>query len=510
MSDDRQHSKAFQGVLLLGSSSAAQILFGVVRMKLAAVVLGVGGVGILGLLQGAISAIAAVSTAGLNTLSSGRIASADGSSIETDARVIAIGYVLVSGLLGVLAAAFIFIYHEKLIGSAIAPAGTPIGPLLLGVAVFASTLAVVCAAIISGFKQVRMLAAATIVSTGLSTILVAIALARPTALTPLICVVVPPSMQLVVMLTSMLRLCSYGGLPFTAIVGSVVTVIRGLPNGILYTISAGTVMIGQLIARSHIFHQAGPDAAGLFQAAANVSIAYLGVVFSSLSADFYPTLSSLIHQPIHACKQVNAQIEITFLIAAPIICALYTAAPLVCQVLYSDSFLPAADILRVMAVGDALKVFSLPLTIVLMATNRHLVYTVITVLSTGIFVGGIWIALPVTGTIAAAISYVAMQSVLLALVLGAAIRAIGYTPSISVLRYFIVTVVTALALCIVGSYSETGVVALGGTATVFAAIYGVAKTAELTDASGIHGMIGRRFKALLLCLRIRVTEEREV
>jgi PST family polysaccharide transporter len=115
-----------------------------------------------------------------------------------------------------------------------------------------------------------------------------------------------------------------------------------------------------VLTRAIITRQFGVEGAGIYQGAWALSGVFASFVLSAMGADFYPRLTSTIHDKAQAARAVNEQTEIGVLLALPGLLAVLAFAPLVIKLLYTPQFLPAADLLPWMALGVFGRVVSWP------------------------------------------------------------------------------------------------------------------------------------------------------
>ncbi|HXP41915.1 MAG TPA: O-antigen translocase [Candidatus Acidoferrales bacterium] len=116
-----------------------------------------------------------------------------------------------------------------------------------------------------------------------------------------------------------------------------------------------------LFARTIIANGFGIHAAGIYQAAWALSGTFSAVVLSAMSADYYPRLSSIIHDSDLATQLVNRQLELAVLITLPALLVTLTFAPAIMEILYTEQFLEGAEVLRWMMLGAFCKALSWPL-----------------------------------------------------------------------------------------------------------------------------------------------------
>lgn len=112
------------------------------------------------------------------------------------------------------------------------------------------------------------------------------------------------------------------------------------------------------------------DDVGFFQASNSLTNQCVGVVFTAMSLDYFPRLSAISSDNGKMKDVVNKQTEIVSLLIAPILTALITLAPLVVDLLLTESFRSIVPLLRWMAVGTLLKTLSFPMGYIAFAKDN--------------------------------------------------------------------------------------------------------------------------------------------
>jgi PST family polysaccharide transporter len=139
--------------------------------------------------------------------------------------------------------------------------------------------------------------------------------------------------------------------------------------------ASGVLMMGAAYAvRAIIVQHAGLDAAGLYAAAWTLGGLYVGIILQAMGADFYPRLVAVANDHPECNRLVNEQTEVGTLLAAPGVLATITLAPLVIAVFYSKAFVDAAEILRWICLGIALRVLTWPMGYIIVAKNRQFLF----------------------------------------------------------------------------------------------------------------------------------------
>lgn len=113
--------------------------------------------------------------------------------------------------------------------------------------------------------------------------------------------------------------------------------------------------------RSLVTRELGMGAAGLYQAAWAISGLFASFILSAMGTDFYPRLTSVIHDHQIACRTVNEQTEIGMMLALPGLLGTLVFAPWMMKIFYTKEFLAGAELLPWFILGLFGRVLSWPL-----------------------------------------------------------------------------------------------------------------------------------------------------
>lgn len=166
-----------------------------------------------------------------------------------------------------------------------------------------------------------------------------------------------------------------------------------LKLGVAFVAGDLLVQLSAYLVRIMLLRDSGLAAAGLYQAAWTIGGLYVGFVLQSMSTDFYPRLAGCIKDKAAANLLVNQQAAVSILLAGPGVIATLAFAPLVVHLLYSAKFDGAIEPLRWICFGMALRTISWPMGFIVAASGRQGIYfaaelawTVVNVWLTWIFV----------------------------------------------------------------------------------------------------------------------------
>ena len=137
--------------------------------------------------------------------------------------------------------------------------------------------------------------------------------------------------------------------------------------GIAFLVSGLFMSGADLIIRSYLSKYDSLDVVGLFNAGFMLTSTYAGMVFTAMETDYFPRLSG-VNSDVRACNlTVNRQIEVTFLLIAPMLTAFMVFMPLIMPILYSSSFSPAIVMAQVAVLSLYMRGLKLPVAYITLA-----------------------------------------------------------------------------------------------------------------------------------------------
>ncbi|MBD3680014.1 MAG: O-antigen translocase [Rhodobacteraceae bacterium] len=477
---------------IIGGAQVLNIVFGLIRMKAAAVLLGPAGVGLVGLYINLTQTAATVASLGVPTVGTRQIASAnmEGGDLAVGRTRRALFWgTLVLALIG----AVLFWLASDWVARVVLAApdrAAEIKWLSLGVALIVATG--YQSALLTGMRRVGDLARITIGAGLVGTVMGVLALWvwGPAGL--LVMVLVAPAVTLILGHFFVARLGPAKG--YAPRLPEMAREWSGLARlGFAFMLSGIVTLLGQLGARMLVQRELGPEALGQFQAAWTIGMTYLGFVLTAMGTDYFPRLSAVIKDPVQACRLVNEQTEVALLLCAPVLLLMLGGAPWVIRLLYSPEFGPAIDILRWQLLGDILKVISWPLGFVILARGAGKTFALTESLAMTTLLAGLWFGLTRIGLTASGIAFLAMYTVYLPLVWWLGGRTIDFGWSRAVKWQGGTLIAAAVTVNIVGRWSD---LAGGALALILALAAGMWALRRLSEKGAVGGRAGLLAAAL--------------
>lgn len=470
------HRQIFRASAIIGSASVIKVGIGVASTKVIAMLLGPIGIGLLGLYQNILQV--ANTLAGFGLASSGvrQFAACQGDAANIS--LIRKALFIANLLLGVIGAIVLWSVREEVATSVMGGAEHAEQVGYLGIGVLLTLLATSQTTVLQGLRRLGDLARVQILSALASAITgsAAIWLWRDAGLVAFL-VAVPA--------TSILIAAWYvRKLPKASMVLQEWEDLRKqwealFSLGIPLMTAALLTLVVQLIARSWVTQKLGLESAGFFQAAWLISMSYLGFVLNAMGTDYYPRLTGLIHDKTLATKLVNEQTELLVLMTAPILLIMMTFAPWVIEALYSDKFIPAADLLRWQTLGDIVKVMTWPMGFVVLAQGRGLLFIVTQLNWNAWYLAVLWFGMSSLNLQAIGIAFVVAYCTQFIVVFIAAKRLVKFKSNINNILTGMTILLMASATFVVSSYEKTTGIIVGAIALLVTSLYCYKRLDEL-------------------------------
>ena len=149
----------------------------------------------------------------------------------------------------------------------------------------------------------------------------------------------------------------------------------------LMSASAGFIL------KAYINNQAGMQDVGLFQAGFTIITGYFGMIFTTMSIDYFPRLSAINTDNSKIEIEVNQQSIIALILLCPLVVLLLFIMPFVMTLLYSSQFIEASKYVNWAIFGVVFQIGVQTMEMILLAKNRSSVFIWYVLLFQIIFLG---------------------------------------------------------------------------------------------------------------------------
>ena len=471
MSDGNSYRRILGTSAVIGAASIVNMVTSIARVKVLALMLGPAGIGLLGMYNTIMSTAGAVAGMGFRYSAVREIASqisAGNDQALADLRA-ALRYVMF--LLGLIGAVSVYAFAGYLSDWSFGDLSHTASIAILSIGVGVTVLSGAQTGLLSGYRDIAALAYVTVIG-AVSGALLAIVL---------IWWLGESGIALVVTCTA--------AVPFLVAIyftfrqprprrgptlsGTLVQSWRLSRLGIVAMSTSFMVNVGVLAVRSLVIRELGEVANGFFQAAYGLSVMAVGILLTSMDADFTPRVSEKIAEPDEVERLVNEQAEVFFFVAGPLFLGLLAFAPLIINLLYSSDFVPATPLLRWFVIGLLVKVAAFPLTVYLFALAARRWIVACEASWNALYVLIVWAGIEDLGLAAVGIGFVVSQIWYLVMELFAIRVTGGFHWSRTNVSLAAIYAALCTGVFVVSEYSVVAGYALGAVLTLASGAYGI-------------------------------------
>jgi len=333
------HKSILKSTGVFGSVKLFKIFSSIITTKFAAIYLGPSGVGILGLLKSVIGLIASITSFGFSITGIKEIAkhstAENQNNEELEKTITTLKYFALS--ISVIGCLVTVIFSKKLSLIIFKNTNDYLWVILLSLNYFFVNYNIFLGAILQGLRKIKLIAWSGIVSSilivvstipcyywlGLKGIVPAILLANFLGL--LVNIFFVKKIKL-----------SKTTIGFTDFFQKAKELYK---LGFLLSLNVIFGFITKFLIKLYLENYGASEATlGYYEASIVILTSYFGIIFSSMSIDYYPKLTSIRNSNRDIQKLVNKQIEIALLLVTPLIVIMYTFSKIVLNLMYSNAF----------------------------------------------------------------------------------------------------------------------------------------------------------------------------
>lgn len=351
---------------LFGSVQGINILIGLIRNKLVAILLGPEGMGFMSLLNSIIKLMSDSTNLGISMSGVKKISEAhernDKETINQTIRIVRL-WSLLTAIAGMVLCILLspFISHLSSDSNDYTIHIILISPIVAMLAITGGETA-----ILKGTRELRSLA-----SVSLYGVVAALTLSVPLFYLYGYQGIIPS--LLLVSLTQLLITVnrSYRLYPFS-FTNPGQTLSKGYDMILLGSafVIAGIMGSGtEFLIRAYLNKVAAIDEVGLYNAGYMMTITYAGMVFSAMETDYFPRLSATTDNTYQRNLTVNRQIEMSLLLLSPMLVAFMVGLPVLLPLLYSGKFMPAIGMMQATTLALYMRAVKLPIAYLPLASG---------------------------------------------------------------------------------------------------------------------------------------------
>ena len=373
-SERDSYKQIFKTTSIFGGIQVFNILIVILKSKIIAVLLGPAGLGIISIFNSTSALIASGTNFGLNVSSVKSIALANQEEEKTQQSIlIAVvkKLIWVTGLFGLLLTIVLSPWLSQI---SFGNNTYTFSFALLGVSLLALHLSTGQIAILQGLRQIKLIAFSTLIGSIIG-LLISVPLYYFLGTEGIVPAIVASSLAAVISSWYFLGKAkiTHTNVDYQTVKREGKEIIR---LGFLISFTSIFPALAAYVVRLFISNVGNLADVGLYSAGFAIVGTYVGMVFSAMSTDYYPSLSEVSKDNTKCTEKVNQQILVSILILAPILITLIVFVKLGIIILYSAKFLGTVQMIQWASLGVFFQAFSWCIAFIFLAKGESKVYFV--------------------------------------------------------------------------------------------------------------------------------------
>ena len=359
---------------MFGGVQVFNILIAIIRSKIVAVLLGPAGMGIIGLLTAATGMLSSLTNFGVGVSAVRNVAEAKSKGNETRIATIIIvlrRLVWITGTLGTLVTLILSPWLSQL---TFGNKDYTLAFIWIAITLLFKQLTSGQLALLQGMRKLKYLAKANLYGSFFG-LLVTMPLYYKFGFDAIVPVII---------ITSLISLLFSWYFSKKIIIKHVrVSKIRTIAEsksmltmGFMISLSGLITLGASYIVRIFISNKGGISDVGLYNAGFAIINTYVGLIFSAMSADYYPRLSAVAYDNKLSKQTINQQAEIVLLILAPILLVLLVFINWAVLLLYSEEFISINTMIYWASLGMFFKAASWSIATIFLAKGNSKLFLV--------------------------------------------------------------------------------------------------------------------------------------
>lgn len=375
--DSKEYKSVFKSTFLFSFVQIIRLIVGMVRNKVAALILGPSGMGIMGVFNTTVNFIKIGAGLGIDQSAVRDVSEANGNGDRTRfSRVITLTnkIVLYTALFGF----FITIILSPFLSEwGFGSKAYTVSFILLSLAVAFDIYVENQLAILKGMRQLNSLAKASIIGSiaALITGVPLFFLFKEKGIVPSIII---SAFATLVVSVYYVRKINYD----KVILKRKEVFSEGKPMitmGVSLMLVSFLAMAFNYIIIAFIRKNGGLDVIGIYTAGSTIITSYFGIVINAMTTDYYPRISAINTDNNKLQEAVNQQSEVGLVLVLPLAVLFLYLSRFVIRILYTDEFLLAVDYTDFAMLGTIIMICSRSISMVLLAKQKSKVFLTTTI-----------------------------------------------------------------------------------------------------------------------------------
>lgn len=394
-----QKDKILKSITIFGGLQFLSLAIGVIRSKLAAVWLGIHGVGFLGLIITTFNLLVGILNLGLPTSTIKHLSGKSGNSLSKNIKIVEI----LSVILGLAGGLICLVFARHLSEYTFKTTDYTWGFQLLSGSLFLKQISSIYSSIIQSRVNLKQLANANIVA-NLIGILFTLPLYYYFRIDGIIY-----NLLIVGLVEFIVFYIFFKKLKFEKIKINKKDFIREskeiLGDGFFFNLSSNLTLLSSYLLQVFITYYGGMKVLGYYFSGYTILNTYVSIIFTAMSVDYFPRISKNKEDVEAMNEDVNFQVFIGTAILLPILLFLLLFSDFVIEILFSKAFLEAALYLQIAVLGVFFKLFSWALGYIILAKGSRKMIVNNALIFNILFIGIHALGFYIKGLLGVAIAY---------------------------------------------------------------------------------------------------------
>jgi O-antigen/teichoic acid export membrane protein len=377
-----ENSKTFNSIAkstwTIGSSQFITLLISIAKTKLTAIFLGNVGMGIFSILSSLLNLFGSIINLGISTSAIKEVASADGNSeVSLTYTLNSVRKVIL--FLGIVGSISMIVLSPLISLLIFGNTNYTLSVLSLSIALFFNQITQIGIIQLRGLRKLKSLARANVTGAFFG-FLISIPLYYFWGIDAIIPVLIASSMLTFIRSQYYTRDINVKKIDIS-IKESFINSSKMIKTGVVLSLSSILTLASSFLIRMFVKEEGGFKDVGLYHASFLILNNYFGIIFTVLSTDFFPRISSAIKSSKETKQLIENQLIFGLSLISPIICFLIVFNSFMINMLFSSKFNLVSEILVWAFLGIYFKLFGWINSYILLCHDNLKIYSISEVLS---------------------------------------------------------------------------------------------------------------------------------
>ena len=147
--------------------------------------------------------------------------------------------------------------------------------------------------------------------------------------------------------------------------------------GVFFTLAGIAGSIAEMAIRTYLNNVGDLDLVGYYNAGFMICVTYAGMVFAAMETDYFPRISAAWHDRFKMNETINHQVEVSLLMVGPLLVAMVILLPVLIPLLFTGEFQTVIPMAQVAILAMYFHAVDLPIEYLPLAKGDSLTYLIV-------------------------------------------------------------------------------------------------------------------------------------